>query len=53
MVQGEPVALRPDGTFTLRFALPDGRQILPVHAVSGGGDQARSTVIEVEKKTGP
>jgi len=33
-VQGRPIKLRPDGTFTLRFALPDGRQVIPVQAVS-------------------
>src|SRR5262249_52414849 len=26
-LQGEPVKLRPDGTFTMRFSLPDSRQI--------------------------
>ena len=33
-VQGKPINLRPDGTFTLRFALPDGKQVIPVKAVS-------------------
>lgn len=33
-VQGKPVNLRPDGTFTLRFWLPDGKQCIPVKAVS-------------------
>ena len=28
-LQGEPVKLRPDGTFTMRFSLPDSRQIIP------------------------
>ncbi len=29
-LQGDPIQLRPDGTFTARFALPDGQQIIPV-----------------------
>ena len=33
-IQGEPIQLRPDGTFTLRFALPDGVQNIPVVAQS-------------------
>ncbi len=42
-VQGKPINLRPDGTFTLRFALPDGKQIIPVKAVSA--DKAEDRVI--------
>ena len=33
-VQGKPVNLRQDGTFTLRFWLPNGKQCIPVKAVS-------------------
>jgi len=33
-VQGEPIELRPDGTFTMRFNLPDGIQYIPVSARS-------------------
>lgn len=33
-VQNKPIALRRDGTFTLRFALPDGKQVIPVKAIS-------------------
>ncbi len=29
-LQGEPVPLRPDGSFTVRMALPDRRQVIPV-----------------------
>ncbi len=32
-LQGEPVQLRNDGTFTVRFSLPDSRQIIPAVAV--------------------
>ena len=42
-VQGKPINLRPDGTFTLRFALPDGKQVIPVKAVSA--DNAEDRVI--------
>jgi len=33
-VQDKPISLRRDGTFTLRFALPNGRQVIPVEAVA-------------------
>jgi hypothetical protein len=37
-IGGQPVELRPDGTFSHRFALPDGLQQLAVVAVSPQGD---------------
>lgn len=38
-IGGRPIALRPDGTFSYRFALPDGNYELPVVASSTCGDQ--------------
>jgi hypothetical protein len=37
-IGGRPIRLRPDGTFSYRFALPDGSYQLPVTAVSPEGD---------------
>lgn len=50
-VQGHQVKLRPDGTFTLRFALPDGHQNIPVRAVNADGDMERTITPIVEKTT--
>ncbi|MCS7166749.1 MAG: DUF4912 domain-containing protein [Gemmatales bacterium] len=50
-LQGEPVALRPDGTFTVRFALPNGRQIIPAVAISPDGLEERTVVLAVERST--
>lgn len=50
-VQGRPIALRKDGTFTLRFALPDGRQEIPVVAKSARIDETRSITPVVTRKT--
>ena len=50
-LQGEPVKLRPDGTFTMRFSLPDGRQIIPAVASSGDGTEERTIVLAVERNT--
>lgn len=49
--QGEPVTLRPDGTFSLRFRLADGRHILPAMAVSATGMEERTIVLAVERNT--
>jgi len=50
-LQGEPVKLRPDGTFTMRFSLPDSRQIIPAVATSGDGIEERTIVLAVERNT--
>lgn len=50
-LQGEPVKLRPDGTFTMRFSLPDGRQIIPAVAHSINGVDERTIVLAVERNT--
>jgi uncharacterized protein len=48
---GEPVQLRPDGTFTVRFSLPDARQIIPAAAASPDGSEERTIVLAVERNT--
>lgn len=50
-IQGEPVKLRPDGTFTMRYSFPDGRQILPAIAESADGIEERKIVLAVERNT--
>ncbi len=50
-LQGEPVKLRPDGTFTMRFSLPDARQIIPAVAASADGVEERTIVLAVERNT--
>ncbi|MBN1885493.1 MAG: DUF4912 domain-containing protein [Candidatus Krumholzibacteriota bacterium] len=50
-VQGEEIALRGDGTFSLRFALPDGAIDLPVVATSGDGVEERAIDTAVRKKS--
>ncbi|MBM3244160.1 MAG: DUF4912 domain-containing protein [Candidatus Omnitrophica bacterium] len=50
-VQDKVVPLRRDGTFTLRFALPDGKQVIPVKAVSRDGLDKRTITPIVERET--
>jgi hypothetical protein len=50
-VQGKEVKLRSDGTFSLRFALPDGKLDLPVAAESADGVEERTIETGVTKKS--
>lgn len=50
-VQGKDVKLRHDGTFTMRFALPDGKQEIPVEATSNDGKDRRRVTPIVTRKT--
>ncbi|MDP2910923.1 MAG: DUF4912 domain-containing protein [Candidatus Omnitrophota bacterium] len=45
------VDLRPDGTFSMRFALPDGKINLPFTATSNDKVETRKITTEVERKT--
>jgi hypothetical protein len=50
-VQGRTVKLNRDGTFSLRFALPDGKQVIPVSARSSDGKEEKTITPIVTKKT--
>lgn len=50
-LQGEPVPLRPDGSFTIRMSLPDRRQVIPVVASSPDGVEQRTIILAVERNT--
>jgi len=50
-VQGQPIQLRSDGTFSLRFFLPDGKQIIPVEARASDGLDTQTITPIVTKET--
>jgi hypothetical protein len=50
-LRGEPVRLRPDGSFTVRMALPNQRQVIPVVASAANGGEQRTIVLAVERNT--
>jgi hypothetical protein len=50
-LQGEPVHLRSDGTFAVRFNLPERRHILPVVASSPNGAEQRTVVLSIDRNT--
>jgi hypothetical protein len=50
-IQGSPITLTPQGTFSCRFALPDGTQEIPIIAVNKDNDDVRQIVITIKRKT--
>ena len=48
---GHEIKLRSDGTFTYRFALPDGHYDMPAVAVSASGDDARAADLKFVRET--
>ncbi|MBU0634251.1 MAG: DUF4912 domain-containing protein [Candidatus Omnitrophica bacterium] len=50
-VAGKPVKLKKDGTFSVRFHLPDGKLDIPVRAVSQDKQEERIITPKVRKKT--
>lgn len=48
---GHEIKLRSDGTFSYRFALPDGKYDLPAVAVSPSGDDARAADLKFLRET--
>ena len=50
-IQGNPIKLKEDGTFSLRFSLPDGKQVIPVEATRDDGLEKRKITPIVEKRT--
>lgn len=50
-VQGKPINLRKDGTFILRFALPDGKQVIPVEGTSAKTGEKRVITPVVTRST--
>ena len=50
-VCGRPVKLNSDGTFSLKFSLPDGKQTIPVEARSSDGQEQRVLTPIVSRET--
>jgi len=50
-VAGRKVKLNPDGTFSMRFALPDGIVDLPIKAMSNDERDSRQIEINIARST--
>jgi hypothetical protein len=48
-LQGEPIKLRPDGSFTIRYRFADSRQVIPAIAASADGVEERTVILAVER----
>jgi hypothetical protein len=48
---GEPIKVGPDGSFSVRYSLPDSRQIIPAVSSSPDGVEERTIVLAVERNT--
>jgi hypothetical protein len=50
-IGGRKIRLRPDGSFSYRFALPDGKYELPIVAVSADGTDGRGAEMKFARET--
>ncbi len=50
-LQGTPIKLRADGTFSVRLDLPNRRQVIPLVASTRDGTSQRTIVVAVERNT--
>jgi len=50
-VDGKPIELRSDGTFSFHYSFPDGQYTLPVVAVSKAGDDKRDVQLTFERQS--
>jgi hypothetical protein len=50
-IADQPVKLRPDGTFSFRFSLPDGRYLLPARATDRDENETREARLEFSRST--
>lgn len=50
-IGGRKIRLRPDGTFSYRFALPDGTFSLPAIATCAAGDDTRTAELHFSRQT--
>jgi len=48
---GQAIKLRSDGTFSFRFALPDGKYDLPAVAISADGTDGRAAELKFSRET--
>jgi hypothetical protein len=50
-LQGTPIKLRPDGSFSVRLDLPNRRQVIPLVAATKDSTSQRTIIVAVERNT--
>ena len=50
-IKNEPVEITTDGTFILKFTLPEKRHVYPIVATSGDGIETQTVILAIERNT--
>ena len=50
-IRNEPIQIAPDGTFFVRFSLPEKRHVFPIEAEGSDGVEMQRVVLTVERNT--
>lgn len=50
-IKGEPIRLNPDGSFSVRFSLPEKRHVFPIDASSSDGVETQRVILAIERNT--
>ncbi|MDR0871283.1 MAG: DUF4912 domain-containing protein [Planctomycetaceae bacterium] len=50
-IRNEPIPLKPDGTFSVRFSLPEKRHMFQVKAEGSDGVETQQVILSVERNT--
>jgi uncharacterized protein len=50
-IKGQPVQVRADGSFSVRFTLPERRLVLPIVAATNDGIEQRTIILAIERNT--
>ena len=50
-IRNEPVVVNPDGTFAVRFALPEKRHLFPIEAEGSDGVEMQRVILTLERNT--
>ena len=50
-IRGEPINIAPDGTFSVRFSLPEKRHVFPIDAEGNDGVETQRVILAVERNT--
>jgi hypothetical protein len=50
-IRNEPVEIKQDGTFQVRFAFPDKRHMFPIEAAGSDGVEKQTVILTIERNT--
>jgi hypothetical protein len=50
-IRNEPIKVQPDGSFSIRFALPEKRHVFPLEAEGSDGVETQRAILTIERNT--